>query len=67
MRFFLVALVLSLTLLCQAWGEHLLIETEDDNAGGFDEAFGDDALGDDYWGQAASASHAANKNNIMIG
>merc|ERR1719153_583399 len=49
MRFFLVVLVLSLTLLCQAWGKHLLIETEDDNGGENEEPFGDDDSGDDHW------------------
>ena len=74
MRIFLVAAVLSLTILAQAWGapgQHYLIETED----------GGDNLEDDTvlpqigagrmrrrgWGQAASNSHAGNKNNIMIG
>ena len=64
MRFYLVALVLTLSLLCQAWGKHLLVETEDEGPYPFN---GDDNLGDDYWGQAASNSHAANNNNIQIG
>ena len=65
MRFYLVALVLTLSLLCQAWGKHLLVETEDE--GGYEAFNGDDNLEDDYWGQAASNSHAANNNNIQIG
>ena len=86
MKIFLVAAVLCLTILAQAWGapgQHYLIETEDgedDNDGGGDyycEDCGEEA-GGNYnlplpllawrgWGQAASNSHASNKNNIMIG
>ena len=64
MRIYLVALVLTLSLLCQAWGKHLLVETEDEGPYPFND---DDNLGDDYWGQAASNSHASNNNNIQIG
>ena len=66
MRFYLVALVLTLSLLCQAWGKHLLVETEDEGPYPFN---GDDNLGDNYWwgGQASSNSHASNSNNIKIG
>ena len=42
MRIFLVALVLSLTLLCQAWGKHFLVETEDKHDGGYDDSDGYD-------------------------
>ena len=43
MKFFLVSLVLSHSLLCQAWGKHLLIETDDSNM--------DDRMGKDYQGR----------------
>ena len=49
MRFFLVALVLSLSLLCQAWGKHLLIETDDQHRS--DDSNMDDRLGKDYQGR----------------
>ena len=73
MRIFLVALVLSLSLLCQAWGKHLLVETEDDDDGGYEApepyhgGYGANKRDDYWWGQAASNSHASNKNNIQIG
>ena len=37
-------LVLGLTLLCQARGKHLLVETEDKQGGGHDDSDGDDEL-----------------------
>ena len=48
MRFSLVALVMTLTLLCQARGKHFLVETEDKQDGGYDDSDGyDDLDGDD--------------------
>ena len=73
MRFYLVALVLTLSLLCQAWGKHLLVETEDEDDGGYEAPNGGDGAPyraskmRRWWGQAASNSHASNKNNIQIG
>ena len=46
MRFFLVALVLRLSLHYQAWGKHLLIETEEQRRS--DHSNMDDGLGKDY-------------------
>ena len=49
MKFFLVSLVLSHSLLCQAWGKHLLIETEDQHRS--EDTNMDDRLGKDYQGR----------------
>ena len=46
MRLSLVALVLGLSLLCQAWGKHLLIETEHQHRSV--DSNMDDGLGKDY-------------------
>ena len=47
MRFSLVALVMTLTLLCQARGKHFLVETEDKQDGGYDDSDGYDDLDDE--------------------
>ena len=75
MKIFLVAAVLCLTILAQAWGapgQHFLLETEDagdeyEEKGAVLPATGAGRWAKWWGGQARSNSNAQNKNNIQIG